>query len=278
MGLLEFKKNSLGDINQKKEDWDKWILTIGIASLLFSILFVILTHYARLFKDYWIWFFVAIIIISIIWVICLIKFIQKANLLELKNKERILLYLCNTLESLEEYKKNKKPKLFNKSVDYLNKTANTLSRIYFNSFGYTWEDETNSFFEELVLFIRIEMLPKLKMNATDEKLDELYSQIEKIFNAFYQEDHASLKKELKQINDSYRKQKRSFFEKYKIDKRIVLALFFAITLIVLSFFAYWGLSKWLLFEFSIAIGIGISLGITAAIYYGIKIYKEVFPK
>ena len=205
----------------------------------------------------------------------------KIDLLDLTKKEKTLINLYNSINNLQLYIQNKNSKEFIQSKKCLEKSMKIFSNVYFNKFGTEWEKKANSFFEEMEFYVNDQILSKLKMRASDSELINLKNSLERMFSAFYDDAYEALYKELKEANDTHRKHKKTFLEKYriilekyKLDVDSIVGIFMTITLIIITFFTYWGLSKLFKFDFSITQGIIISLMVTATIYYGIKIVKE----
>ena len=161
---------------------------------------------------------------------------------------------------------------------YITLAKNRLSFLSFNEFGSAWEVEANSFFEELVLYFEIEIIPKFKMGMSDRDIGMLHQSIQNIFNAIYTDDYSEAKDEIKKVNDVYKKKKKSFFERHKIDRNRIIEVFSAIILIVFAFFSYWGFTMFKGIQFSIETSAVLAFGIPAALYYSMKFFREVRKK
>lgn len=277
MSLNTFKTTSLGSINEKNKEKSKTIRNAILSIILFIVIYMLSVRF--LLQRLNLMLIVVLLVVTfIIWVVYWTRTLSKIENFFLTNKEKTLLHLYYAIDYLMKYKQNRDTTDFKISYRRLSDAIRTFSGLYFNTFGTKWELDANSFFDEVKLYLDIEILPKLKMSATEEKLGELIEQLEKIFSAFYSDNYELLKKELKEINAKYQKQHRSFWEKLRIDNKAVVGIFVACILIILTFLAYWGVSKWFKIEFSAVGGATISLMITAAIYYGIKIVREVKRK
>lgn len=272
MSLSSFKQKEIGKINQKIKDKRKYILyaafsIIGALILIIASLFVVEKHK--------IGGTILIIVIMSIWSVIWFKLINKIDSAQISNKEKTLLMLCKGIQHLRDYVKTKSPKDFRNGLKHLNKSMKIIDNIYFDTFGTEWEEKTNEFFFELYEYMNVKIIPKLKMKENDQKLREILKELERIFEALHKDNYTELHRKLEEINDTHRKQKRSIWERYKIDKDSVVGLFQGTIIIIVSFLGYWGFTIWQNTNFSVVHGISASLGVTVALYYAIRIRKEV---
>lgn len=267
---FNFKQNSLGKIHEKtkrrRDAFNKIVVSV-------ILLFLIALFLPFIFRGYN--YFILLGIALSIWFFFYVKYYNIGYENILTGKERTLFNLYYALDNLNEYIGNRNPKKFKKCLKYILCSKNSLNRAYFDVFGTKWEEDTNLFFGEVVLYFEVGILSKVKMDTSDSLLWQLQSTLLAIFGAIEKDNYSEAKAQLKKINEKHKVKKRNILDIYKVDKSMIVNVFFASVLITITFFAYWGYTKFVNTIFSLETGVILAFGMSAALYYGMVLFREV---
>lgn len=276
MGLVIFKKQ-LGELNDRRSKVRKLMYWM-IFTLLLSILLYNYVIDPIINKHPPVNFLSPIILILMI-VVVIFSFLKKINQKRLTMKEKMLFNLSLFLTNLANYLETKDSRHFENSKRSLRRARNFLDEINFIVLGTEAEKKNNRFIEELILYVDIEMLPKFRIGAPDEVLQNIHSKGETIFNNFWEENFVISDHEIqKAVADYKEKRKTPLLRRYGIDTKKLISWFISLIVVSTIFLIYWLSTKLFDFHFSIGWGIAIAVGLPSAVYSTRKIIEDLKSK
>lgn len=273
----KFKEGPLLGINKKRNDLRNNAIKAGLSILLLTIITFTSISFIKFLR---IWFLVIIIIAFIIWMVYWIFLSTKISNENLTRKEKTLYRLYQSLFHLEKFIIEQNIKDYRKAKKILRSFKNYFSETDFNIFGTRWEGEANNFVHEIVRFLDVEIIPKLRIDARKQLLEKLYNNLQMILKAIMLEEFKDIDHNTKKINKKFSVVKKSIKERLiiVIREKTIIKVFFALTIVVLTFFAIWGISIFKNYQIDFFVTLGISVLMPAAIHYGILVFDKLLKK
>ncbi len=272
-----FKQDLLGNINKKKESRRKNKKYFVVSLVIVICLMIGSTYLKNLPKIGF-----PIIILFLFFGELIFLFFISGKMLKntLTQKENLLYILYNGLLHLEKFSIDQNPKDYNKSKKFINSFRNNLFDISFNIFGTEWEKDANKFIEEIVLYLDVNIIPKIRINSKKQLLESIYNKLQKIFKSIMSEELKVVDDDISEVNKAFKKDKKSFREKFKnaVQESTIVKIFISLIIIILTFFLVWGVFILREIEINFSAIILISLAAPAAIYYGVAILDKLIKK
>jgi len=273
--INHFRDNLLSNITKKKIDFKKNLVKLIAFLILMGFSGVLAGVFNKLIG---LWIIPILIFYLAILIPFFVKYLNKFYNYSPSTKENLMYHLYQCLIYLKKYIKDKDIKDYHQSKKQLNHSRRNLENISFEVFGTEWEKTADSFIEDLILYFDVEIIPKLRVNAENVLLEELYGKLKEILETIIKDQFElkilkEFRKKFTEENETMRERILKFIQQSKFVK-----IFFSVTIMVISYFVIWGISILGNYEINAFLMIGISVAMPAAINYGILIFDKLFKR
>ncbi len=239
MGYYNFKDNELGKISEKKDKRKKVTLAVVGCSILAFIIYIILIRLAVKFNSS-----VFVTLIFVLWSSFVILFLRYRKFFvanEVSEREEILCSLAYGIRDLQDYASQRKDESFDAAKKSLGAALKLLKTAEIDGIGTKWEKNYNLFLDSLSQDLSILVKTKLRKGANTLELNPLIQGLITMFDGLEKDDPPTLARE---VSSEKREKKELLGSKWKTRVK----------------------------DFSVTVGIVISLGLLGVLSYLVVVY------
>lgn len=283
MGLIKvnvvlFNEELLAGINKKRDERKKAFRNMIVSFVLYILLIIVVMKY--LMNSEFTLYSVCLSLISVCWIAYFVYITNRVDINTLSKKEKIMFYLYNALTSLEEFITLKEARQLKSVRRNLGRFRDTITDLSLKSLGSNWENEANTFFQEILLYVYLKIIPNLKMDTDPKDLLKQYAFLQELLGWIRYEHFKPIEENILKSNAEFRGSYKGWFDNFKIvvQENKVLKIFSASTIIILIFLIIWGLSIWQQWRLNFYLMAVISCAIPAAIHYTTLIIENTVKK